>query len=143
MTKAEFKKAFDLKWLISNAGNLALLGGVLWFLVAPHLVDAVRAGAPKVVEECFDSRDKNPDTFRGQCADLVIRVAAEQTEKRLKALEQKTDDLARTQKTIIYQVGEVNKDMPELKGSVKSIQGNVNTIIRMLRETEDASGRRQ
>ena len=143
MTKEEFKSKFDVKWLISNAGNLALLGGALWFIVAPRVVDVVKAGAPEVVEECFDDRDKNPNTFRGSCADLVIRVANEQTEMRLKALEEgqsantrKLNTVNRNQETLIYQVGEVNKALPELRG-------NINTIIRMLGATEDDNGRRQ
>ena len=149
MTRKEAMDRFKISpsWLLANGSNFLVWGTIVWFFLWPtintYAQDYVKARAPEIVSECFDNRDKNPDTFRGLCADLVVRVANEQTEMRLKALEegqsantQKLNTVKRNQETLIYQVGEVNKALPEMRG-------NINTIIRMLGATEDGNGRRQ
>lgn len=120
MTKQEAIDRFKISpsWLLANGSNFAIWGGIVWFFLWPAI--QVRA----------------QDYLESEVKRIVPMRVSEQVEKRLEALEKATDDLAKTQKTIVYQVGEVNKTLPEVKG-------NIDTIIRMLRDTEDTRGRRQ
>ena len=112
MTADEAKERFKvtMPWVISNAGNLALLGGALWFAVRPAVSQALEAEVRRI-------------------APIIV---AEQVEERFTALESgqkhNADDLdtvKKTQQTIIYQQGEINKKLPDL-------ETKVDTIIRLL-----------
>lgn len=118
MTRNDVVKAGGtlFQWLLQNAGALGILGVGLWMLVKP----AITVQAQDFIEK--------------EVKRQVPIVVAAQVEKRFQKLEEATkqaqqdrESIKATQKTLIYQQGEVNKKLPEL-------EGKLNTIIDLLKD---------